>query len=159
MLVLYELLFKYSEKPAPSEGTARAHSCIIEKIGYTWIGKFGKRISARSKQILLNQVESTGCFSYMVKRGGNRHIVHGLRTLDVQFGSPTSGTYPSYYTDKGVGLWIKTDKIFELNPSVLSVLIGKSSRLPINITIDKTQSSTIFVCRNLSVDIELEYSK
>ena len=151
--MLTEILIKFSDSQAPPCGTIAAHASIIETLGYVWIGKFGSRISETSKKIILDEIVCHEVYTYFSKRFQGTHTIYAARTLDVKYTSPGNAEYPSYYTGKRVGAWFKVNSLIRLNVSILGVLMGKASRLPIRVTMDQSQAAMLLVLRDEKVDV------
>lgn len=152
------VLLKYSEKSAPSPGTIELHNQIIKKKGSVWIGKFGKPTGMPMINKLLKQIKKKKpAYLFMSKHtGGGTYELHAGVLLDVSRKLDDLSTVPTYYADKYryVRTWFKVKEFVKLEPEILRILRGKSSMLPIILSLKKSMAAMIYVILGGDVDLK-----
>lgn len=131
------------------------HRNVVSNIGYTWIGKFGKKIN-RLKVGEIFQENNKGVLLIKSPRSeGNRYYI--CQVLAFCFDEPKDGVFPAYYnTDiekSDIDVWFKVSSIIEVSDDLVDSFICSSNNESIRETSDKTMTSYMFIKTIKSIKI------
>jgi hypothetical protein len=115
--------------------------------GYCWFGKMGKRPSKLKIDELLEKGDALIIFY-------NRKHMYVASLQQVQYEQPNED-YPDFYNKfiRYPSTWFRVSDFIEISNTIMSNLIVKSSRKPMDETIDKSMTSFYFVENKDDIDI------
>lgn len=134
------ICLRFSDAFAPSEGTVFLHQRVIEKHGFVWFGKKGKRILPEKFETILKNGPTK---IVLIKTGGSERY---LATLEDYSYRPQK-EIPAYYKDQEYSFetWLKLSKI-ELAPvDILQKCIIPVSGKTVESILKKTIGSYFYV--------------
>ena len=149
------LAIRYSDQNAPEPGTVELHKAIIERVGYVWLGKFGKPIAARTLAMLNGQVAGgieTTVFliSSLGQRGRGVYSVAACRLVKAAQEIPVRelSRVPAYYgPGMGIGAWLNIDRI-DVKPSrILDDYVVASSLRPLGDALARSMAGAFIVLK------------
>ena len=123
------------------------HRAVLINNGYTWIGKFGKKIN-RLKVGEIFQDHNAGVLLIRSPRSeGDRYYI--CQVLAFCFDEPKDGVFPEYYnTDiekSDIDVWFKVSSINEVSDDIVDSFNCSSNNESIRKTSDKTMTSYMFI--------------
>lgn len=145
----YHVLLRYSEKVAPQPGTIELHKKVLKNHGHVWLGKVGKPVGSFFLEKLQSQTKAKQpTYIFLVNwlsRG--EYAVHAGLVHDFKRRESEVDYYPTYYKRfyGSISTWFKISKIIKLDSKILKKLQGKSSMLPINLSLRSSMASAMFV--------------
>jgi hypothetical protein len=145
---LIHLLIRFSDNLASSEGTIKEHLKIIDKYGYVWFGKFGRKIGKLIQNQIYAQIKNEKESYLFLCKAKDKKYIYISKILDIKksIESEEFNKVPLYYRHKVnmVSLWIKIENFWQYKRSLLRKIYG-SYGLPISEIIDKTMTGHMLV--------------
>ena len=118
------IALRFGEHFAPTCGTIKAHKEVIDKIGFTWYGKMGSKVS----ETLLKEILQLNDPRILLINSGKvgRYWAH---ISDYKNEKPSVLEYPSYYGEKAdkMNTWFKVTSIESAPKDIMSKCIVISS--------------------------------
>ena len=153
------VFLRYSEHMAPESGTIKSHEDLIMNHGAVWFGKFGKRIGVPMTDVLEKQIkEKKPVYLFLaIKKDGNYKVHAGVvEKISQSTKEVDSKLVPTYYKQKKwmVKTWFKILKFIPLDPEILRILNGKTSKLPLIESIRSSMSPSIYATLDNKVNLE-----
>lgn len=102
------IALRYTDKFAPKNGTIQSHLKIIEKKGYVWYGKMGKRLSSKVIRILLANKNPR----FLLIHSGSFER-YWLYIDKITYNQPNYEDFPEYYHNiaNNFNTWFRVLKI------------------------------------------------
>lgn len=145
----YYIILRYSDKLAPPPGTIKLHEEVIKKHGSVWLGKFGRRISDQVVDRLKNQIKAQKpTYIFLTQAlGKQKFMIHAGLLENIERKIDEQDLIPQYYHDRSdrISTWFRISRFMKLSPKVLTVLIGRSSGVPIFRTLSQTVAAMLLV--------------
>ena len=144
----FHVLVKYGEQAAPPPGTVALHAKVLHEHGHVWLGKFGRPIGTDFLGVLRDQISSgVPTYVFLATFAHGSYKIHEGELADIGSHVDHPDLIPSYYRERlsDIQTWFKITKIFGLKPSVLDILEGANSKLPLSKTVRRSMRGAFYV--------------
>jgi hypothetical protein len=139
------LIVRYSDAHAPPEGTLIAHQAVVDRFGYVWFGKFGRRIGPptlqRMRQFAMG-IAPAGVV--LVTTSGAEYVCTYCRLLDAGFAVPEdeASAVPDYYRRYPIppSTWLKLSRFRSLSPAQADRITLFEAHVPLSEGLRKSWS-------------------
>ena len=123
------IALRFADNMAKPNGTISEHEKIINELGYVWYGKFGTKISEKTKSDILNNDDSR---VLLIHSGTSKR--YWLHIEDISFKTPELKAIPEYYRSIAgtIKTWLKVTNIETADKSVMSHCTVSSSGSPLS---------------------------
>ena len=123
------IAMRFADNIAPKDGTILEHEKIIRKLGYVWYGKFGAKVSNKTKlEILASEQKKV----LLIHSGTSKR--YWLYIEDIIYEKPDISGIPPYYQDisEKIKTWFKVIYIEKADKDVMSKCKVSSSGSPLS---------------------------
>ncbi len=146
VLIRYSNMFGYD--------TILEHKKIIDKLGYCYFGKVGKKTSTSHLKSLM----SSNIPKIILKSKNEAYL---CIVEDIIFETPNNG-YPDYYKEELFkknnypSMYYKITKIIKIDKSILTNFVVKSSLNPLPLALQQSMTSQLLIMSENNIDIKEE---
>jgi len=155
------LLIRFSDKLAttPKDGTINEHEKIRKKLGYVWMGKYGRKLGKRHVTVLNSQIkQGIPTMVFLVQTVNREYDVHMARVQNVslKIAKADLKAVPEYYRNRlsEIGVWFKIDKFKKLSGESLKSILISSSGMPAHTTLKESIAGAFIVRLEKSVSLK-----
>ena len=135
------IALRFADNIAPQEGTIAEHEKIVDELGYVWYGKFGARVSDKSKSVILALEDKR---ILLIHSGTSKR--YWLHIEDISYVTPELTAIPEYYRDIAgtIKTWFKVTKIEKAEKGVMAKCTIASSGNPLS-AVSKHSMSPFYI--------------
>ncbi|MCR5359058.1 MAG: hypothetical protein K6E55_04125 [Thermoguttaceae bacterium] len=118
------IALRFADNIAPKDGTIAEHEILIERYGFVLYGKFGARVSKKTRTDILSADHKR---ILLIHSGTNKR--YWLHIDDISYEMPKLSSIPDYYRDiaRTVKTWFKVMQIEKADKSVMAKCTVSSS--------------------------------
>jgi hypothetical protein len=139
------LVVRYSDGHGPAEGTIAAHQAVVNRLGYVWFGKFGRRVGAETLEALRRHAASGADVAViLVASSADGYRFDSCRLLDSGFSVPhdEATAVPDYYGRflQPPSTWLKVADFHRLSLEQASRVRVFESQVPLPVGLRRSWS-------------------
>ena len=123
------LALRFTDHVAPKDGTIAEHIKIIQQYGFVWYGKFGTRISEKTKNEILAEDDKR---VLLIHSGTSKR--YWLYIDDITYEPPDESFVPEYYRNitKSITTWFRVIRIEKADKNIMTKCTVSSSGCPLS---------------------------
>lgn len=123
------IALRFADNIAPKGGTIAEHERIIQQSGFVWYGKFGARVSEKTRDEIMSADDKR---VLLIHSGTSKR--YWLHIDEISYETPALSGIPEYYRDIAgtVKTWFRVTRIEKADKSVMAKCIVSSSGSPLS---------------------------